>query len=169
MTTNAAIGYCGATSTRFDERSWAVPDLEQYRSPVERTSTSTKICSASCGFTGICTAGSTHWIQVGGLQPFLGDDGTDKKKCYIFYISGLHYFRPVFSVLSISIIFVVEYDTHIRTWAPLSRLNFWQFQPVLVKQDQDKTENPKSGKRNARTQANTNPDPVGTVEPSASA
>lgn len=52
---------------------------------------------------------------------------------------------------------------------PPSRLNFWQFQPVLVKQDQDKTENPKSGKRNARTQANTNPDPVGTVEPSASA
>ncbi|KAH1138117.1 hypothetical protein AAZX31_10G129600 [Glycine max] len=42
----------------------------------------------------------------------------------------------------------------------------YQFQPVLVEQDQDKTENRKSGKRNARTQVNPNPDPVGTVEPS---
>ncbi|KHN00241.1 Protein translocase subunit SecA, chloroplastic [Glycine soja] len=45
----------------------------------------------------------------------------------------------------------------------------YQFQPVLVKQDQDKTENRKSGKRNiARTQVNPNSDPVGTVEPSTS-
>ncbi|KAK7344334.1 hypothetical protein VNO77_13810 [Canavalia gladiata] len=42
----------------------------------------------------------------------------------------------------------------------------YQFQPVLVKQDQEKTENRKSGKRNARN--NPNPDPVGTVEPSTS-
>ncbi|KAK7278119.1 hypothetical protein RJT34_23144 [Clitoria ternatea] len=44
----------------------------------------------------------------------------------------------------------------------------YQFQPVLVKQDQDKTENRKSGKRNSRTRADSNPDPVGTVEPSTS-
>ncbi|KAJ1425596.1 SecA, Wing/Scaffold superfamily [Sesbania bispinosa] len=47
--------------------------------------------------------------------------------------------------------------------------SIYQFQPVLVKQDQDKTENQKSGKRNTRTRANTNRDPVGTVEPSTSA
>ncbi|KAK7392181.1 hypothetical protein VNO78_20611 [Psophocarpus tetragonolobus] len=44
----------------------------------------------------------------------------------------------------------------------------YQFQPVRVKQDQDKTENRKSGKRNARARVNPNPDPVGTVEPSTS-
>ncbi|RDX88166.1 Protein translocase subunit SecA, chloroplastic [Mucuna pruriens] len=44
----------------------------------------------------------------------------------------------------------------------------YQFQPVLVKQDQDKTENRKSGKRNARNRVDPNPDPVGTVEPSTS-
>lgn len=45
----------------------------------------------------------------------------------------------------------------------------YQFQPVLVKQDQDnKTENPKSGKRNARSRVNSNPDPVGTAKPSTS-
>ncbi|KAL2326558.1 hypothetical protein Fmac_025616 [Flemingia macrophylla] len=45
----------------------------------------------------------------------------------------------------------------------------YQFQPVLVKQDQDnKVENRKSGKRNARSRVNSNPDPVGTVEPSTS-
>ncbi|XP_027934050.1 protein translocase subunit SecA, chloroplastic [Vigna unguiculata] len=44
----------------------------------------------------------------------------------------------------------------------------YQFQPVLVKQDQDKTENGKSGKRKARSRVNPNPDPVGTIEPSAS-
>lgn len=46
--------------------------------------------------------------------------------------------------------------------------NFWQFQPVLVKQDQEKTENGKSGKRKARSRVNPNPDPVGTIEPSTS-
>lgn len=59
-TTNVAIGYYGATSTGFDERSGAVPDLEQYRSAVERTFASTKICSASCGFTRVCATGSTY-------------------------------------------------------------------------------------------------------------
>ncbi|XP_020226023.1 protein translocase subunit SecA, chloroplastic [Cajanus cajan] len=45
----------------------------------------------------------------------------------------------------------------------------YQFQPVLVKQDQDnETENPKSGKRNARSRVNSNPDPVGTAKPSTS-
>ncbi|KAK7269548.1 hypothetical protein RIF29_22279 [Crotalaria pallida] len=43
--------------------------------------------------------------------------------------------------------------------------SIYQFQPVLKKQD---NENQKSGKRNARSQANTKPDPVGTVEPSTS-
>ncbi|GAU40571.1 hypothetical protein TSUD_35880 [Trifolium subterraneum] len=47
--------------------------------------------------------------------------------------------------------------------------SIYQFKPVLVKQDQDKTENQKSGKRNASTRTDTNPDPVGTVEPSTSA
>ncbi|XP_057422764.1 protein translocase subunit SecA, chloroplastic [Lotus japonicus] len=45
--------------------------------------------------------------------------------------------------------------------------SIYQFKPVMVKQDQDKTENPKSGKRNARNQANTNSEPIGTVEPSS--
>ncbi|KOM35375.1 hypothetical protein LR48_Vigan02g152500 [Vigna angularis] len=44
----------------------------------------------------------------------------------------------------------------------------YQFQPVLVKQDQEKTENGKSGKRKARSRVNPNPDPVGTIEPSTS-
>lgn len=47
--------------------------------------------------------------------------------------------------------------------------SIYQFKPVLLKQDQDKAENQKSGKRNARTRNDTNPDPVGTVEPSTSA
>ncbi|WJX19749.1 hypothetical protein P8452_09392 [Trifolium repens] len=47
--------------------------------------------------------------------------------------------------------------------------SIYQFKPVLVKQDQDKIENQKSGKRNASTRKDTNPDPVGTVEPSTSA
>lgn len=47
--------------------------------------------------------------------------------------------------------------------------SIYQFKPVLLKQDQDKAENQKSGKRNARTRTDTNPDPVGTVEPSTSA
>ncbi|OIV91035.1 hypothetical protein TanjilG_16995 [Lupinus angustifolius] len=46
--------------------------------------------------------------------------------------------------------------------------SIYQFKPVLVKQDKDKKENQKSGKRNACSEANTKPDPVGTVEPSAS-
>ncbi|KAE9618863.1 Protein translocase subunit SecA [Lupinus albus] len=46
--------------------------------------------------------------------------------------------------------------------------SIYQFKPVLVKQDKDKQENQKSGKRNASREANTKPDPVGTVEPSAS-
>ncbi|XP_061367889.1 protein translocase subunit SecA, chloroplastic isoform X2 [Gastrolobium bilobum] len=46
--------------------------------------------------------------------------------------------------------------------------SIYQFQPVLVKQDQDKKENQKSEKRNARTRVNSNPNPVGTVEPSTS-
>ncbi|WVY96528.1 hypothetical protein V8G54_028679 [Vigna mungo] len=44
----------------------------------------------------------------------------------------------------------------------------YQFQPVLVKQDQEKSENGKSGKRKARSRVNPNPDPVGTIEPSTS-
>ncbi|CAJ1977939.1 unnamed protein product [Sphenostylis stenocarpa] len=44
----------------------------------------------------------------------------------------------------------------------------YQFQPVLVKQDQNKTENGKSGKRNARNRVNPNPDPIGTIETSTS-
>ncbi|XP_068493430.1 protein translocase subunit SecA, chloroplastic [Phaseolus vulgaris] len=44
----------------------------------------------------------------------------------------------------------------------------YQFQPVLLKQDQDKINNGKSGKRKARTSVNPNPDPVGTIEPSTS-
>nr|Q41062.1 RecName: Full=Protein translocase subunit SecA, chloroplastic; Flags: Precursor [Pisum sativum]CAA57798.1 chloroplast SecA protein [Pisum sativum] len=47
--------------------------------------------------------------------------------------------------------------------------SIYQFKPVLLKQDQDKMENQKSGKRNARPPTDTNPDPVGTVEPSTSA
>ncbi|CAJ2628959.1 unnamed protein product [Trifolium pratense] len=47
--------------------------------------------------------------------------------------------------------------------------SIYQFKPVLVKQDQDKTESQKSGKRNASTRTDTNPNPVGTVEPSTSA
>lgn len=47
--------------------------------------------------------------------------------------------------------------------------SIYQFKPVLLKQDQDKAENQKSGKRNARTRNDTNPDPVGTVEPSTNA
>ncbi|CAK8572654.1 unnamed protein product [Lathyrus sativus] len=47
--------------------------------------------------------------------------------------------------------------------------SIYQFKPVLLKQDQDKMENQKSGKRNARAPTDTNPDPVGTVEPSKSA
>lgn len=47
--------------------------------------------------------------------------------------------------------------------------SIYQFKPVLLKQDQDKAENQKSGKRNARTRNDANPDPVGTVEPSTSA
>jgi len=39
---------------------------------------------------------------------------------------------------------------------------------VLLKQDQDKINNGKSGKRKARTSVNPNPDPVGTIEPSTS-
>ncbi|CAL0300185.1 unnamed protein product [Lupinus luteus] len=46
--------------------------------------------------------------------------------------------------------------------------SIYQFKPVLVKQDKDKKENQKSGKRNASRDANTKPDPVVTVEPSAS-
>lgn len=61
---------------------------------------------------------------------------------------------------------MVAYNTHI---ANLVHLIFWQFKPVLLKQDQDKMENQKSGKRNARAPTETNPDPVGTVEPSTSA
>ncbi|XP_027366452.1 protein translocase subunit SecA, chloroplastic isoform X2 [Abrus precatorius] len=44
----------------------------------------------------------------------------------------------------------------------------YQFQPVLVKQDQDKTQNRESGKRSGRNRVNPNSDPVGTVEPSTS-
>ncbi|CAI8603619.1 unnamed protein product [Vicia faba] len=47
--------------------------------------------------------------------------------------------------------------------------SIYQFKPVLLKQDQEKMENQKSGKRNARALTDTNPDPVGTVEPSTSA
>ncbi|KAF7818075.1 protein translocase subunit SecA, chloroplastic [Senna tora] len=46
--------------------------------------------------------------------------------------------------------------------------SIYQFQPVLVKQDQEKKDNQKSGKLKARGRGNTNPDPVGTVEPSTS-
>ncbi|RYQ89542.1 hypothetical protein Ahy_B09g096120 isoform E [Arachis hypogaea] len=45
--------------------------------------------------------------------------------------------------------------------------SIYQFQPVRVKQDQDKKGNQKSEKLNAR-KANTNADPVGSVEPSTS-
>lgn len=62
------------------------------------------------------------------------------------------------------------YDTPIGTLSPfLYCILSLQFKPVLLKQDQDKAENQKSGKRNARTRTDTNPDPVGTVEPSTSA
>ncbi|KAI4349807.1 hypothetical protein L6164_010361 [Bauhinia variegata] len=45
--------------------------------------------------------------------------------------------------------------------------SIYQFQPVLVKQDQE-SDNGRSGKASKRGRGNTNPDPSGTVEPSTS-
>ncbi|XP_028770982.1 protein translocase subunit SecA, chloroplastic [Neltuma alba] len=41
--------------------------------------------------------------------------------------------------------------------------SIYQFQPVLIKQDQEKMEKEKSGKPKARSRGNTNPDPVSTA------
>lgn len=175
------LGYCGERGARVDEGSREVPNFEQHWPFMERTLASAQVRSASCRFTRICTKGSAYRVQTRRLQPFHRDDGTNKKKCYIFCISGLlsrgdWLESNLFVAFSVPNNICILCISEICTWYLFFVLFFCQFKPVMVKdQEQQRDEKPGKLVTNGRGSRNNGSNPVSSagtssaVSPSASA